>query len=178
MAEALGADTEAECVAIYTGFGSIAFGVIQDSIDAGRVKYDGDALAACIDLVANASCTEFAKQRRNDFIGPGNGCEDPFDGQVGDNGACANDVDCVSNYCSGDSVDFNGKVTMGACKAAPVAGMPCDDNNCTSNAWCNAGTCAAPKPDGMPCTNDEQCASNSCNGSPGVCGAASTCDGM
>jgi hypothetical protein len=177
MQEALGAKTEAECESIFAGFGTIVFNVIKDSIAAGRVKYDGDALGTCLDVVAGATCSEFSKQRRNDYTSASSGCKDPFDGQVAANGACANDVDCVSNYCSGDSVDFNGNVTMGTCKPAPTAGNPCDNGDCAENAWCNAGMCAAPKADGMPCSLDDECASDSCTGTPSQCASSAVCDG-
>src|SRR5688572_18687724 len=51
MQETLGGDTEAECVAIYTGFSTIVFNVVVDSIAAGRIKYDGRAVQACIEQV-------------------------------------------------------------------------------------------------------------------------------
>jgi hypothetical protein len=177
MQQALGATTEDQCVAIYGGFASIGFDVIVASIAAGRIDYDGDVMRTCIDSIASASCTEFSAQRGQDSLDMSSGCRDPFVGTLAAGAACSNDAECVSTYCSGDSIDLDGHVTMGVCKPAPTAGMPCDDDECTSGAWCNAGTCAAPKADGTACDLDDECASGTCSGSPGACASSAVCDG-
>jgi hypothetical protein len=184
MEQTLGSDTEQECVALFSGFGGIVFNVIEDSIEAGRVKYHPERMSDCLDVIASASCSEFAG-RNDDPVGP-SGCEDPFVGQVALGGQCANDVDCVSEYCSGDSVDFNGNVMFGMCANVPSVGQPCVDDECAAGAYCDhsgaAATCVAMKADNSACGSDDECTSGSCNGasggSDGTCGAPTTCDGM
>jgi len=184
MNEALGADSEQECRALFTGFAGLLADVLNDSIAAGRVVYHGDRMADCIDAISTLSCTEFQQANGGPF--PNGACQDPFEGQVAIGGECANDFDCTSEYCSGDMLDFDGNITFGACADAPLAGDPCDNNDCAEGAFCDftAGmpTCEALLADGSGCTSDNQCASDSCNGadggSPGTCGAPTTCDGQ
>lgn len=179
MDETLGADTVAECQALFTGFGTILTNVMQDSIAAGRMIYHGDRMADCFAAIESASCIDFRTQQSGPF--PGSACEDPFEGLVADGGQCANDFDCRSEFCSGDSVDFNGNVTFGTCGVAPAIGQPCDGDDCAEGAFCDFGpsgqTCTALLTDGSACNGDDECASGGCNGTPGTCGVTTTCDG-
>lgn len=178
MEQTLGADSEAECRALFSGFvGELLVPVLEDSIADGRVVYHGDRMGACLDLMAAMSCDESAVAIEGDIIW--SGCQDPFEGQVALGGDCAQDFDCVSEYCSGDSTDFEGNVTFGLCADYPAIGQPCDDFTCGPDAYCESGatpTCQALLSDGSACTDGEDCASSGCNG--GVCGAPTTCDGV
>ena len=178
MEQTLGAENEEECRAFYSGFvGALLTPVLEDSIAAGRVVYHGDRMGACLDAMAALSCDEATVAIESDS--PWNGCQDPFEGQVAIGGQCANDWDCVSEYCSGESTDFEGNITFGTCAAAPAIGMPCDDFECGEDAYCENGTtptCQAKLSDGSGCTDEDECASGGCNG--GVCGAPTTCDGV
>ncbi len=177
MDETLGSDDEAECKAIFTGFGGLLADVIEDSVAAGRLIYHGDRVQTCLDVIAGLSCADF--QTEADI--EGSACQDPFEGLVENGGECANDFDCVSNYCSGDSLDFEGNIMFGACIDAPVAGQPCDDNDCADGAFCDRSgetpTCAPLLADGASCNLSSECLSDNCDDT-GTCSAERTCDGM
>jgi len=179
MDATLGSENAAECKAVLTGFGSLLTNVLDDSIEAGRVIYHPDRMEDCLAAIDALSCAEF---KDNGEINDSR-CEDPFEGQVADGGECANDFDCVSNYCSGDSMDFEGNLTFGVCADDPVAGLPCDEGRCADSAFCDFETdlCEALLADGEACTSDNQCKSEECDtttSSPGSCVASTTCDGV
>ena len=178
MEQTLGADSEEECRALYTGLvGGLLVPVLEDSIAAGRVVYHADRMGACLDTMAAMSCGEAVVAMGGDTLW--GGCEDPFEGQVAVDGVCASDWDCVSEYCSGDSVDFDGNITYGVCAEPPTVGMPCDDFDCAPGAYCDSGagtpTCQALLADGSACGNEDECASGGCEG--GRCGPPTVCDG-
>ena len=175
MEQTFGAENEEECRSFYTAFaGALLAPVLEDSIAAGRVVYHGDRMRDCFEAMAalpcGASVGEIGAQT------PLTGCEDPFEGQVAIGGECAEDWDCVSEFCSGETLDFEGNVTFGLCAEPPAVGMPCDDFECAAGAYCDAGTCEALLSDGSACSTGNECASDGCTG--GVCGAPTTCDGV
>lgn len=174
MEETLGAEDETECRQLFTGlFGALVTPVLEDSIASGRVVYHADRMGDCLDLMRSLSCTELNELEEDVWLV---GCQDPFEGQVAIGGECANDWDCVSEYCSGDSTDFEGNVTFGACANAPAIGQPCDDFECAGGAYCDGGTCQALLSDGATCSSGDDCASGGCDGN--VCGPQTTCDGV
>lgn len=178
MEQTLGADSEEECRALFAGFvGGLLVPVLEDSIAAGRVVYHGDRMGACLDLMAGLSCVESSVAVEGELIF--GGCQDPFEGQVAIGGDCASDFDCISEYCSGDSTDFEGNITFGACAEYPAIGEPCDDFECGPGAYCESGatpTCQALLADGSACQSGDDCESGGCENS--VCGAPTTCDGV
>jgi hypothetical protein len=176
--QTLGSTSEAQCDALFAGLIDTVFTkTLKSSIDAGRVIYHGDRLGDCIAVIDSVSCTEY--QALNNGAGSfiGSGCDDPFEGQVAIGGDCANDFDCTSEFCSGDSTDTNGNITFGKCIVEPTPGQPCDHAECGRNAFCDNPMCVALKPDGASCVNKDECVSNGCNGGPGTCGPSMTCDG-
>lgn len=178
MDQTLGTTNEAQCEALIAGLvESVLSKTLKSSIDAGRVIYHADRMGDCIAVIDAASCTEYQALNNGSGSFVGSGCEDPFEGRVANGGDCANDFDCTSEFCSGDSTDTNGNITFGKCIVAPTAGQPCDDTECGGNTFCDGGTCATRKPDGATCSTKDECASNGCNGSPGSCGVSMTCDG-
>lgn len=176
MEETLGSADETECRMVFTAFGGILVKIYKDSIDAGRLVYHGDRMADCFAAIEGLSCTEYAMVGDDDFASVG--CENPFEGKVAAGGQCATDGDCISGWCSGDSVDFEGNITYGTCGTAPGEGMPCEEFDCGDGLYCDASTCAPTKPDGMACSSDDECTSGGCNGEPGTCGVTMTCDGL
>ena len=173
----LGADDVTECKALFTAFGGILGKILDDSIAKGRVIYHADRMADCIAAIDDVSCLEFSRGGLDNI--PVDACENPFEPLVASGGECGEDFDCTSGYCSGETTDFDGNITYGTCGTAPVAGQPCDHNECAPGAFCDLGTtCVATKADGASCTSDDQCASDSCNGdNPGTCGVQTSCDG-
>jgi hypothetical protein len=178
-AQTLGATSEAQCEALIGGFGELFAKTLQDSISKGRVIYHADRMGDCIAVIDAASCIEYQNFTSGSFPGgSGSGCQDPFEGQVVMGGDCAQDFDCTSAYCSGDSVDQNGTITFGKCAVLPPIGQPCDDSNCAAGAFCDsANSCQATKADGASCSTRAECTSAGCNGTPGTCGVTMTCDG-
>ncbi len=182
--ELLGASNQQECEAFYAGFlGQLFVPVLQDSVAAGRLVYDGEAMRACLDAYGALACADL---RTALATGPDGACDGAFTGQVALGGACATDLDCVSGFCDGDAVDFEGNVTMGTCIQAPGVGQACADGDCDEGLYCDyaggAPTCQATLADGSGCGADGDCASGSCNGASGgqggTCGPSMTCDGM
>ncbi|MEJ7604558.1 MAG: hypothetical protein WKG01_42290 [Kofleriaceae bacterium] len=178
MDETFGADTVAECEALYSGFANLIVTTLKDSIAKGRVIYHGDRLAACYDRLADASCVEYRSADQDSF----EGCDSPFEPKVANAGECGEDFDCTSGFCDGESIDFETQeITYGVCVTAPTAGQACIDSDCATGLYCDSGTCAAPQADGAACNDDDECASRSCNGTGidgGRCGAIMTCDGQ
>lgn len=178
MAELLGASNEGECREVYAGIiGGLLVPALEDSVNAGRMTYDGEAMAACLDTLAGISCAELRSAVRS---GIGDSCEDPFIGHVATGGVCAGDPDCTSGFCNGDSIDFDGNITYGACADVPAIGQPCVDGDCPG-LRCDrqTTTCAAKLADGETCTFDDDCASDECvdGGTGSTCGRSMTCDG-
>jgi hypothetical protein len=179
----VGVANESACNALFGGFiDGFLTPVLVDSVEAGRLVYHGDRFAACLEAMAEMSCAELHGGMADDLGFAG--CDDPFEGQVADGEACANDVDCVSDHCSGDSVDLDGNPMLGTCGREPGAGDPCDDGECADDAWCDrttaTATCRAPLPDSSTCSSDDQCQSGRCLGADqgdGSCGTAAVCDG-
>lgn len=186
--EQTGADSEAECRALITGFGTILTNAMNDSIDKGRIIYHPDRMADCITALSGLSCAEFASTKNDAF--PGTACDNPIEPQVATGGECAQDFDCASSFCDGGSIDFNGNITYGMCNDRVALGQPCQaPDSCASDAFCDFNSpngqpsCAAKLADGSACTNSDQCASDACTGTDngnqqGTCGANTTCDGQ
>ncbi len=172
---------EASCESQYTGLFMIAISQDKQAIADGTLVYDGDAAAACLDLLDTQSCTDFARSG-GDLSGAS--CPDPFTGKVAEGQSCVNDSVCTSGYCEGDT---QAPVKAGICKAPPTSGRPCPDFTCAANLRCDfttgTETCAPLLADGMPCDTGDDCTSGGCNGGDGMgtqgtCGAPTVCDGM
>ncbi len=181
MDQTLGAASRAECEEFFSAFiGTLLEPVIQDSVDAGRVEYDGVVMGGCVDVIAELSCAEFSASFGGD--GPLGGCGDPFLALVVIQGECANDFDCTSGYCSGDEVDFmTGAITYGTCAVPRQAGEPCDDFECADDAYCDStgveDICENRRLDGADCTMGDHCLSDFCNDA-NLCGEQMVCDGV
>jgi hypothetical protein len=174
MDETLGSETVMECEQLITAFTSILIPVMQDSVAKGRMVYHADRMADCFATLEGQTCAGF---RRALEEGLGN-CENPFEPQVADGGACGDDFDCTSEFCVGEEFDFEtNEITLGVCGSAPGNGEPCIEGDCDGGLYCDGSTCATPQPDGALCTGDEECVSGECNNGSGTCGPIMTCDG-
>lgn len=181
-------DTPEECEQLLAGLSS---GFLEPKIEAaiasGRLIYHADRMGDCVDAMAALSCAEAAAAQTEDFA-TFTGCEDPFEGQVADGGACADDVECQSGFCRGDSTDFEGNVTEGVCDAWPGDGDMCDFGDCADGYYCDFGPngemCVAALSAGSECDSDDECETGNCAGGdpmnnvPGTCSAEYRCDGM
>jgi hypothetical protein len=175
MEQTLGGETIEECHEFYAAFvGSILTPLLEDSIEQGRVVYHPDRMGACFDAIEALSCSETFVEV--DGPAPWNGCQDPFEGQVAIGGECGADWDCLSDFCPGSGIDFDGNITYAVCAEPPAIGMPCADFECGHGAYCEQGTCEALLADGSACSSGNDCQSDACNG--GVCGPPTVCDGV
>lgn len=179
-------ETEAECVTVIAGFTQqFLVGQLEASVASGRVVYHADRMGACLDLMRSMSCEELATSMNSELVA-GLGCDDPFEGTVANGSACASDEECTSDFCDGESMDFEGNVTEGTCAAAPGAGTACsEDYECAEGAWCDVAatdgpTCAAPQAAGADCSSDDECASGNCAGDDNArtCSDDLVCDGV
>ncbi len=136
---------------------------MRDAATAGRARYDGDRLAACLATIRSSTCE--ALGATNHFAGIA-GCDQFVVPLVSAGGSCANDFECIAGRCR-----------AGTCAALPAAGAPCtDDGKCGAGAVCDAtATCIATSADGDHCTQAIQCPSQQCT-SEGTCAPrATTC---
>lgn len=181
-------ETEGECSTVIGAFiEQFLVPGLRSGVASGRLVYHGDRMGACLSLLRSVGCDELVEGDALSLFGLG--CEDPFEGQVANGDACAIDEECATDFCIGESQDFEGNVTEGVCGDAPGAGEPCADFDCAEGAWCDSSdpegpTCAEPQDDGASCFSDEECASDNCfddddfDGEPGMCSGEPYCDGV
>jgi len=112
----------------------------QQSIDAGRLAFDGSKLDDCIDASSALGCE--AIEARD--IGP---CEEAFEGLVEPGGACVMEADCAGEaYCA------LGAACPGVCTRRVGGGESCTTNEtCQSGFVCSGGSCVAPAGAGEAC---------------------------
>lgn len=182
-------DTVDDCAMVFAGFiGGFLEPQIEASVASGRLIYRADRMAECVDRFRAMSCAELAQAMTTDDFGDSGVCRDPFVGQVPDGQACASDLECQSETCIGESMDFEGNVTEGTCGSPPGPGDACDFGECGGGAYCEFGAsgemCAAAKSSGAECSSDDECTSQNCaggdpnNGTPGNCSDELRCDGQ
>jgi len=135
---------------------------VQTSQSDGRVRYDGDKLAACLAYIRSSSCETLGQT--NHFTGiPG--CDSFVTPLVADGDGCAYDWECTG-----------GKCTDGKCGSLPGEHEVCaSDPGCAAGLVCaSTGLCVTKSADGGSCVEGTQCPSGSC--AAGVCSArATTC---
>lgn len=150
---------KASCLATWP----FQFGQVVADVKAGKVKFNADAAAACIDGVRAESCSISLSKGIQ-------ACQDAFQGLVADGGACFTDVDCVSERCALTTS------CMGTCSPAPTVvpvGGDCSQGTnhvCDAASYCKAGmapgsgTCTATSAVGAACTYSFECAARAfCN---------------
>ena len=133
-------------------------------VTAGKVIYDADAAARCIDGYASEGCTisdsdAAATQMHTEA------CRAVFTGTVADGGACLSGVECASQSCAVASCNA-ATCCVGACQAQIAAGGDCSGSGavCVDGTLCRSGgntaTCVAPIAAGQPCahSNVDVCA--------------------
>ncbi|HJX66816.1 MAG TPA: hypothetical protein VJ860_23025 [Polyangia bacterium] len=154
-------------------------------VSVGRIKYDGKAAAACLDVFRSASCN-YSDQRG---LEEPQACKDTFKGTVADSGPCYSGSECASgNGCSGGGCSDGSACCPGKCNPGPSSGAAiaiggdCSGLGavCVSGAFCSYGLtaiCTAKAAAGQSC--DTLYAGSSCadgaycvaNGpNTGICG--------
>jgi hypothetical protein len=142
---------------------SVSPDLVVVSVQAGRLGYDGNGAADCVDGIRSASCDRFAfdatvgrcdRQSFQGLVPVGGTCF--FEEECADHGGCGNrPVGCNPGImcCAG---------TCGAARAVDIpVGSSCASGACVEGAYCAqpAQVCtAASDVEGMPCTSGPQCA--------------------
>jgi hypothetical protein len=114
-------------------------------VDAGRIKYHGTKLQACLDEVSGGGCSTLNER------GP-ESCEAALEGTVAEGGDCELDEECKGKqYCK------IGDACPGTCTLLEQAGGLCSGNSdCVSGLMCGeTGRCVAPAKAGEPCKQGE-----------------------
>jgi hypothetical protein len=133
------------------------------AVGAGRVLFNGSAVKACFDAVANDTCDQTDENGRVRVPA----CGQYFKGTVPGGGDCILDEECVSQQCSGGSTGTS--CIRGTCigDTAPVftpkrLGEPCGSTSqCIDGAYCETAAtmpvCVELKQMGVPCTASTEC---------------------
>ena len=129
---------------------------LEQGVEAGRIRYDGEAARECLDALAEASCdTTTASARKT----PG-ACDEAIVGTVADGGACYNSNECVSGSCN-EPDTCNMACCAGTCDPTVVEvaiGQSCANAPCVEDAFCNdQDVCAALLAANAACQSDTQC---------------------
>jgi hypothetical protein len=145
------------------------------SVNAGRVQYDANAAATCLNDVASMGCNR-ADQGGNGPLS----CANMFKGLVAGGGACYVDQDCASGTCDTSSCSATVTCCAGTCRNAPPVSNPvpvggdclgvnavCVDGtycrHLTTGDTCTTGIALGRKcdPSGVSCANYATCLSSS-----------------
>ncbi len=164
--------------------GSVRFSTdLLAAVEAGRVRWNGDAAEDCLDRLEQVTCDRTSESYRH------LGCEPLFAGTVGEGAACTMSVECISNecwiegctdacctgYCAGETPPAIGRI-----------GEVCRLSGCESGAFCENSVCVPLRAERETCTYesvgecaygltcvDEVCAAPVESGQP--CSFGSTC---
>lgn len=161
-------------------------------VKAGKVIYDGQAAAACLDLYRALGCNISGAGLSS--VGQAQSCRDTIRGTVATGGACLTDEECQSQDCDKSACTMTTECCAGACAAKIPAGGDCSaaGPRCADDLFCRRGTgttgiCSAVIADGQPCTSTDSCVTGRrCNlvtgTSAGTCGIlpahGQACPGM
>lgn len=158
-------------------------------VEQNRPELDDEAVAACIEWLAEASCDEVARG------GEGTPCALAFAGDDDDDDddsgsravdeECGGDYDCRPElYCQPGGADPEAAlVTCQVCKPRRGVGEECQQygRQCAESLHCRyeedgPRLCAPLDPDGTRCVESEQCASGFCNETLDELGGWGQCD--
>lgn len=115
---------------------------LEDSVEAGRVTFRPERLAACeldlIQLGCDVTTTPW----------PAN-CEQAVEGKAAEDAECTIDQDCQgSAYCDKGELES----CPGYCVPLQSEGMPCGSSSeCGIGLWCREGACGLPPREGDAC---------------------------
>jgi hypothetical protein len=160
---------QATCIA--TNLYSQTFFIDPQAIQlvlAGKVRYDGSTVAACLADIAAETCTINGLDKRRSFA---QCIFDVFRGSVAAGGVCSTNAECISGSCN-NPCNQSSACCTGTCNPgnppAPLAPVPlgaaCPQGTggfdpCVDGAYCDPSTqiCTALKPVGTPCADVSQC---------------------
>jgi len=144
---------------------------------AGHARYDGVAMAACVEHLRGDACDHLARVLRL-MILPAE-CPPVRIALAEPGSECDHDFQCTTTYCEGGT-----ETELGVCRALPALGQTCPDSRCVAGAYCDrtndpSGRCTLLRTAGESCTSFLECVDFACLGAPsGVCGPPATCDGV
>lgn len=186
--------TEDQCRSDVTRLCEQRVGIVDASIKAGRVTFDGKIMNSCLSALTlpdNACSTVSSTLPWTAAC-----MTTAWVGAVANGGMCSYRYECAdaNSYCAANQT----------CTALPTDGMACSVAGCASGTFCTGGTCrallgagaqcnstaqcmkgmycnnaatrvcATLQGPGQPCTGNQSCQSNQCL--PGVCsGTTNTC---
>lgn len=138
----------------------------------GRARYDGDAMAACVDHLRADTCEHAARVLR--LMTFPQECAAVRIGEVAIGAECDHEFQCASGACTGGADH-----TPGRCEEPAAIGAPCPTGDCVPGAYCDRSSadpvCAAVGGMGAACTSSLGCESLNC--SMGTCAPPVSCDG-
>ena len=147
-------ETIAECEAAMAADLAPGQAIVDASISAGRMRYDGAAARSCLD---QSTCDSTPSA-----------CSEVLVPLVAEDGECTNSSECISGNCVATA---EGSV----CRPLPGDGDPCT-TACAAGFYCDvfaaAPTCQPSRAAGEACDSSIQCASVSC--ADGLCVALET----
>ena len=107
-------------------------GIIQASVDKGRVQYSPEHAGECVESFSTRACADFERWPEV--------CDKALAGQVPLDGECATDLECVLGaYC-----DTTASACPGTCRKQHPVGDSCSDSNddeCEDGLECFNNTC-------------------------------------
>gem|GEM_PF-6630640 len=184
--------TTQECIDLLTPDTSSSLERTVDSVNAGRIVYDGnnaydclqsliDSLGTCMgDPDNNAACDATFQGQ----VSPGAACFDSeecsvdgsqcYDSNCGDIQCCAATCvspqgigdDCSSSFCAPDDHCVGDATGARTCQSGSAGSACTQQYDCDDDHYCgSAGACIADKTDGQACTDDSECLAPAlCNG--------------
>ena len=129
---------------------------VQSAIDAGRVVYNGEAMARCVAELGTTDCTA-------DLENLFRACDAAFEGQQAAGDACEQAAEC-----EGEQACIVSGGCPGRCGPLPLVGEACDTvTGCDGSAVCFDGECVMPigrngscRDDSIPCESGLFCKTN------------------
>ncbi len=131
----------------------------QRLIDAGRIIYDSENAAACLNFVAGLSQDQMCDPAvLFTTDGP---CDQSkiLQGTIGDGGSCINSHECAGDaYCN---------ITGGSCSGTcTTRSSNCGGSTCADGEYCDysqsPNVCETDKTEGAQCTSNRECGANTC----------------
>jgi hypothetical protein len=126
-------------------------------IDAGRIIFESEEAAACLNAFANLDATEFCSNRDLEELAD---CSDPeafLTGTIGEGGTCLQTVECAGDdlYCDSSADTCGGTCTVD--EPYLCGGVECaEDQYCRADSG-GALSCATRETEGSLCRGDYQC---------------------
>lgn len=125
------------------------------AVNAGTVRWHGDAAEDCVDQLDGLSCDRTSERNRS------YACDRLFTGTLAENEACTMSVECISNECWTEGC--TDACCVGYCvgNAEPEIGEigePCRLSGCVAGARCESSVCVPLRDEGEMCFDQTECA--------------------